>query len=113
MAQIIEIVRGSSKTLAVTVTDADNALYTLASGEVLVFGVKKKPDDDTLLIKKTATSGKNGVYNFSIAPSDTAELPHGKYMYDVGLQAGGAYHSIIEPNPFVIQPNVTKWGDGS
>lgn len=113
MAQIVEMVRGTSKTLAITLTDANNDLYTLTEGEVVVFGVKKKPDDDTLLIKKTVTEGENGIYTVSIAPTDTAELPYGKYLYDVGLQSGGAYHSIIEPNPFIIQPNVTKWGDGS
>lgn len=113
MAQRIEIVRGTSKTLAVTVTDANNELYTLEDGEAVVFGVKRKPEDTERVILKTAESGENGVYNIFLIPTDTDKLPYGKYLYDVGVQSGGAYHNIIEPDVFVILPNVTKWGDGS
>lgn len=113
MAQRIEIVRGTTNTFAITVTDANNDLYTLESCEVVVFGVKRKPEDKEPVIVKTATSGANGVYTITLVPSDTAALPYGKYFYDVCLQSGSSYHSIIEPNPFEILPNVTNWGDGS
>lgn len=113
MAQRIEIVRGTTNTFAITVTDANNDLYTLADGEVIKFGIKRKKEDADPIFVKTAITGENGVYAIVLAPSDTAELPCGKYMYDVGLQSGGAYHSIIEPNVFEILPNVTEWGEES
>lgn len=113
MAQRIEIVRGTTNTFAITVTDANNDLYELADGEVIKFGIKRKATDDEPIFVKTATTGENGVYAITLAPSDTAALPYGKYLYDVGLQSGGAYHSIIEPTVFEILPNVTEWGEES
>lgn len=113
MAQRIEIVRGTTNTFAITVTDANNELYTLASAEKIKFGIKRKKEDADPIFVKTAITGENGLYVITLAPSDTAELPYGKYLYDVGLQSGGAYHSIIEPTVFEILPNVTEWGEES
>ena len=114
MAQKIEIVRGATETFAITITGANNALYALASGEVLVFGVKKNPAKDAeLLIKKTVTSGNNGVYTIKISPEDTSELPFGNYFYDVGVKSGNDFYPVIEASQFVIRMNVTKRGDAS
>ena len=113
MKQRIEIVRGTTKTLAITVTDTSNELYTLASGEKVVFGVKRKPEDDNAFIVKTVTSGENGVYSVTVMPSDTENIAYGNYFYDVGVLSGGNYHNIIEPSPFVVIPNATCRGDVS
>lgn len=113
MAQRIEIVRGTTETFAITVTDGNKNLYTLADGEVIKFGIKRKAEDKDPIFVKKAIQGENGVYAITLAPSDTADLPCGKYLYDVGLQSGGAYHSIIKPSTFEILPNVTEWGDES
>lgn len=112
--QRIEIVRGTTNTFSITLTDANDALYTLASGEVLVFGIKKTPElDADPIVKKIATSGTDGVYSVTIDPADTSGLPIGSYWYDVGVQSGTKYFNIIKPSPFKIGKNVTKWGDGS
>lgn len=113
MAQRIEIVRGTTKTLAITVTDSNNELYTLADGEKVVFGVKRKPEDENPVILKSVASGENGVYAVTLAPTDTENLPFGKYFYDAGVLSGSNYHNIIEPSPFHILPNATKRGDVS
>jgi len=107
----IEIVRGTTKTLAITITDSSNELYTLASGEKVVFGVKRKPEEKNACIVKTVTSGENGVYSVTVMPSDTEDLPYGTYFYDVGILSGSNYHNVIEPSPFVIAPNATSRGD--
>lgn len=113
MSQKIEITRGKTKTFATTVTDSNNELYTLEDGELFVFGVKRKPDDEKPVILKTTSSGENGVYAVTITPADTENLPYGKYFYDANVLSGANYHEVIEPSPFHILPNATKRGDVS
>lgn len=51
----------------------------------------------------------NGLYSIELAPSDTESLvPNTAYFYDVGLQSGVAYYSIIDTSKFYLVGNVTK-----
>lgn len=113
MAHKIEVVRGTSNTFPITVTDADSIPYMLADGEKLLFGVKKEPSDEEYIILKTITSATDGEYVAELMPNDTIGMEYGRYVYDVGLESGENYYNVIEASPFVVQPNVTKWGDGS
>ena len=113
MKQDIEIVRGRSETLAITVTDDDGELYTLADGEKIVFGVKKKPEDDECVLKKIITALTDGVCTVEIKPEDTESLPYGKYFYDVGLLSGDNYFTVIPSSVFHVRKNITKRGDGA
>jgi hypothetical protein len=113
MAQKIEIVRGTTNTFNIAVRDADGREYALADGEKIVFGIKRNLDDPEAIVVKTATAGTDGVYAVTIVPSDTADLDPGRYHYDVGLQSGENYFNVIEHNPFIIQANVTRRGDGA
>jgi hypothetical protein len=113
MTQTIEIVRGTSNTFPITVTDADGTPYTLEAGEKLLFGVKKQPSDKDYLVLKTITATTNGEYVAKLLPNDTSGMEYGRYVYDVGLESGENFYNVIEASPFVVQPNVTKWGDGS
>lgn len=111
MDNVIEIVRGTSKTIACLVTDKDGAVYDLQSGERLLFGVKQKLSDKDYVILKTVTAKTDGEYAFKLTPSDTAELEYGEYVYDIGLESGSDYYSCIPPSPFNVTANVTKHGD--
>lgn len=113
MRQSIEIVRGTSNTLAIAVTDANSNPYTLQAGEVIVFGVKKNASDEDYVLLKTATQGADGVYNIEINPEDTAGVEPGEYVYDVGLESGVEYYNIIPLTKLLIVANVTKWGDAN
>lgn len=110
MAQGIEIVRGTTNTLEIAITDADGAAYIATAGEKIIFGVKKKATDPDLVFTKVAAYSTPGKYIATISPDDTNELTPGRYCYDVGLQSGDDYFGIIEPNPFTILPNVTERG---
>lgn len=112
MAQKIEIVRGTTNTFQIAVTDAEGREYALVSGEKVVFGIKKNPEDDEAIFVKTITKGIDGIYVATIEASDTEDLDPGKYFYDVGLRSGDKYYNIIEPSTFMILPNITRWGDG-
>lgn len=112
MAQKIEIIRGTSNTFSIEVSDVYGRPYVLEDGESIIFGIKKKPEDDRVIFVKTATASEvEGNYIVSIEPADTAELDCGRYAYDVGLKTATGFFNVIEPNPFMIQPNVTSRGD--
>lgn len=113
--QDVEIIRGTTNTLEVVVTDADGNLYTPGADEVIIFGVKKRPEhEECVLMKKIRGSEcAEGICTIELSPADTARLPFGKYIYDVGLRSGDDYHNIIPPSAFHIEANVTEWGDGA
>lgn len=51
----------------------------------------------------------NGLYSIELVPSDTESLvPNTEYFYDIGLQSGVAYYSIIDTSKFYLVGNVTK-----
>lgn len=108
MAQRIEVVRGTTNTFQISITDSGGGAYNLGSGEKVVFGVKRKPTDTDCLIEKTAEILGAGLFQVVISPTDTEELSFGKYWYDVGLQKGEDFFNVIEPNPFEIMPNITS-----
>ena len=110
MAQRIEIVRGTTNTIEISVTDADGLAYTVVAGEKVVFGIKRKATDETFIIVKTASFNTVGSYLVTLTPADTEGLNFGEYVYDVALQSGNNFYNIIEPSPFAILANVTKWG---
>lgn len=91
-------------------SDGDGVPYVLVAGEQIVFGLKAKPGDAELLLVKTATYVTVGLYEFTLCPEDTEALAPGRYSYDVALQSGTDFYNIIEPSPFVIEPNVTCRG---
>lgn len=110
MAETIAMIRGTTNLFNITVTDAEERLYTLGKGEFLKFGVKQKPEDEEYLVYKEISTGENGVYTVELAPDDTIGLAYGRYVYDVGLQIGSNYFNIIPASAFAVLPNITKWG---
>lgn len=108
------IVRGTTNTFSLAVADENGAPYILETGQVLVFGLKRNEDDEDRVLVKQITNTVNGEYYLELAPADTADLPCGRYYYDVGLQHGSTvFHNVIEASPFIIKYNVTKLGDGA
>ena len=113
MVQAIEIVRGTTLPMILEITDANGSLYSLGTGERVLFGVKKEPKDESPIFFLTAAAqGATGQYAITIYPEHTQELEPGRYWYDVGLESGGDYFNIIEPSGFTILPNITSKGAG-
>lgn len=111
MKQPLSIIRGTTQTINIAVRDESGATYSLADGEVLRFGVKKRPEDpeNQCLIKKELTiENLDGAYYvLTLLPTDTKELPFGTYHYDVGLQSGTNYYNVIECSDFNLCYNIT------
>lgn len=106
----VEIVRGTTNTFQITVTNAFGQLYELGANEKLLFGVKKNHTDSTYIFVKTVKVGKNGVYTVTLHPEDTEKCDCCKYFYDVSIQSGDNFFNIIEASCFHVKKNITKWG---
>lgn len=109
MRQPIAIIRGTTKTLNINISQVAGESYVLADGEILRFGVKKSPEHSAYVIKKNLTSANydNGVYVLTLTPEDTEQLNYGCYYYDVGLQVGSEYFNVIECSEFDIRHSIT------
>lgn len=109
--QTISIVRATTNTFTLNVTDENGDAFALTGGQVFRFGVKTLPGDTQYLISKTITGADSdgaGGYLFTLDPSDTKSLPFGSYWYDVGMQDGTQYFNVIPASPFEIKYNVTE-----
>lgn len=112
MKHELSIVRGATSSFGISVTDANGDPFVLESGDVLVFGLKKKLKDIDRILIKPITHNMDGEYYLELSAADTEDLEPGKYFYDVGLQRGtNVFYNIIEASVFNIKANVTKRGD--
>lgn len=101
----IKLTRGDTARLTVPIVNlANNGEYTMESGDILYFTVKKTAKDSDFLFQKSAT-GSNSIH---IRPEDTADLSFGKYKYDVQLTtATGDVYTVIEPSTFEVMEEIT------
>lgn len=101
----IKLTRGDTARLTVPIINlANNGEYTMESGDILYFTVKKTAKDSDFLFQKSVT-GSNSIH---IRPEDTANLSFGKYKYDVQLTtATGDVYTVIEPSTFEVMEEIT------
>lgn len=112
-SKTIEIVRGTTNSVIISLQDDAGNPYALGDGEKLIFGVKTNLNNSDCCIKKVVTAADTdaetpGEYEVLLAPADTEELPFGRFCYDVGLQVGADYFPVIPCSPFIISHNVTR-----
>jgi hypothetical protein len=111
----VTVHRGASKTLNLTVKDADGNPVDL-TGATLYFTVKRKETDASCIIQKIssdvaqieiASPATQGTAQIFLQPSDTNKDP-GKYRFDVWVVlASGARYVVVKPSVFEIVPGVT------
>jgi hypothetical protein len=110
--QPLDMVRGDTLPLALTVTDRNGGLYTATSAEKILFGLKRdKKDDACIFTRQAVGTGEKGQYTITLYPEDTENLEPGVYSYDVGLYSGETSFHIIWPSDFTIEANVTGRGN--
>lgn len=103
----LSVVRGTTNTIRIDVTDANGMPYVLGTGEVLRFGVKRNAASPGYLIRKDITGG-TGAYLVTLMPEDTIGLTVSQYLFDVGLQSGDNYYNVIPATFFNVLGNITK-----
>jgi hypothetical protein len=115
----VEVIRGTSRTLALHVTDVAGDNTDLTGGRV-VFTVKCKIEDEQNTIQKDSDVGpaeveivaaKEGRAEIKLVPADTRSLSLGKYVFDVWVVlVGGERHLVVGPSDFVVKAGVTVLG---
>ena len=102
----LEITRGTTMSLILTIQNDDGTIYHLKDGEKLIFGVKFDIESDEYLIKKiiTAENREENGYLISLKPEDTQKMEFKDYRYDIGLQTNqGEYYMIVLCSPFIVR----------
>ncbi len=110
MSAAIEIYAGDSKTITLTVLDADGDAVDLTGADVF-FAVANEPGA-TAFIEKSVGSGvtltdpTNGVATIAIDPSDTVSVTPSDYFYDVRVELStGDRNTVVAPSTFrILQP---------
>lgn len=108
----IEMTRGDSLVLTVSIYDDQGQPYTPAEGDTVRFALKssemtlgrKDFKDTTPLINKTIPTD---TLVLSLLPADTKTLSFGIYVYDIELtHASGVVDTFIANEKFIIAPEV-------
>jgi len=111
MANEIEIYRGDTRTITVTVKNSAGSLVNL-TGYTMRMTVKsdKTSADSAAIISKTATitDPTTGVGTFALTVTDTTQTA-GIYYYDVQISnSTPSVYTVIAPTTFTIIEDCTK-----
>ena len=107
---MINIIRGTTNDLNLSIEDENGEQYTLQDGEKIIFGVKENAENSDYNIVKTLTSADvvDGICTIKLTPTDTAELAFGRYYFDIGLQtADGDYYMVVPCDEFCVCKAIT------
>lgn len=99
----MEIIRGDSGEFEIKLyrDEYGEEEYQLQEGDTLFFTVKKNTKTEEVLIQKSGPL-------VMIDPEDTADLPYGKYKYDVEFTfASGYVDTVVPPTLFSVKEEVT------
>ena len=99
-----EIVRGTNMDIEYIIYYEDGSIYNLREDDV-------NSDNSKYIIKKIATSKDkiNEGYGIYFVPSDTLNLEHKNYFYDVGIQTSdGKYYMTTECSIFKVRRAITS-----
>lgn len=115
--QDIQVIRGVTKTLRLSVIDDDGDAVDLA-GATVYFRAKEAIGDASAVISKSSaqvseieilTPTTGGQADIKLAPSDTATLNLVPHVYDVWVQlASGDRHAVVKPARLYLERAVTE-----
>lgn len=109
------VIRGTSKTYTLTVTDASSKPVNLTGARV-VFTVKQRLSDTQVVMQKTTddptqavvTKPFAGEAEIYLTPADTKNLSPKQYVFDVWVVlTSGKRYAVIPPSTFELQAGVT------
>ena len=113
----IRIIRGTSKTLELSVIDEEGDAVDLAGARVIM-SVKRTLDEKAPLFAKDSAKGsaqveiqsptKAGKADIYLLPSDTHTLDVGDYLFDVWvILSSGKRYAVIPPSTLTLEAGVT------
>jgi len=111
----LQLVRGASKTLELTVLDEAGDAFDL-SGCTLWFTVKKAAADQQPVVQKKSddvaeiqiVDAREGRADIYLLPADTFSLPAREYVFDVWVVSGADRYIVVGPAALELQDSVTR-----
>ena len=104
--------RGTTNTFNIALRKENGDFYTLASGDVLRFGVKVRASSTKYELLKELTianiNAAGDAYVLQLDPADTEGMEFRTYCYDIGLQTGSDYFVVVPCSDFIVHHNITK-----
>lgn len=99
----ITLTRGDTLPIKILIIDENKDPYILQPDDSLFFTMKKSVSTKEIIIQKVVKGTE-----FIIEHDDTANLPYGKYVYDIQLtQGNGRVSTVIGPQSFELTGEVT------
>lgn len=100
----IKLTRGDTAYLSVSLQMATGEEYIMSKDDELTLTIKENTFVSEELMRKTIT----GESIFHIKPTDTCNIPFGKYKYDIQLTtSNGDVYTVIDVDTFEILQEVT------
>lgn len=115
-AGVYNIVADQGATFSRTITWKDSAKKIInITGYTARMHVRDKVESSTTVLELTtensriSITGASGTVTMTISAADMAEVPEGKYVYDLEIVAPitGVVNRLIQGN-FVVRPEVTR-----
>ena len=98
--------RGDTLQFNLTLTDTENVYVSS-----IYFSVKRKEKDEDYILQKSIGDGiiqmEPYKYHVRLAPSDTAYVPSGKYVYDIQVGLGNDIYTVVK-GAFTLLQDVTE-----
>lgn len=99
------VTKGDTAKFPLKITYMDDSEYTLEEGDRILFTVKKKSTDSSIVIQKEIDGG---TLILILNAENTSHLSCGRYCYDVQLtKSDGTVITIIPPHIFKLCEEVT------
>lgn len=108
MTSAINLTRGDSDTITVSMKDDFGVQIPFQTGDTVYLTVKTDTSTATKVFQKVVTSFTSGNAIINIVPSDTKSLEYGVYVYDIQWnQSSGTITTLVKPSQFVVGQEVT------
>lgn len=112
----VTLVRGTSRTLELQITDVDSGEPIDLTSATLYFSVSTKGRPSVPVVYKDSTNAvqieivdaKGGLAAVHIYPADTYYLQESNYAYDVLMDIGTDRYIVIEQSDFFVRPITTQ-----
>ena len=94
----IRITRGDSCIIKLNIYDSAGDEYIPSSGDIIIFTVKSDINNDYKVIEKEFINSE-----ITLLKSDTINLNFGTYFYDVRLENGSIFDTVLDSGNFIIE----------
>ena len=96
--KVIRITRGDSCIIKLTIYDSSGNEYEPDPEDTIIFTVKSNINNEYKVIEKEFNNNE-----LTLLKIDTISLNFGTYFYDVRLENGSIYDTILDSGDFIIE----------